>query len=112
MDEVFLTAAAEKSHTYKEYEYLEFDKKAIKQSSNIFTTVDPDLIELENSDTDQDEEKEALEPEIDELIRRLKNGKCVKASEHMVEAVKKQKIEDEKAEKEQKTEVTLKSNIN
>jgi hypothetical protein len=52
MDEVFLTAAAEKSHTYKEYEYLEFDKKAIKQSSNIFTTVDPDLIELENSDTD------------------------------------------------------------
>jgi len=52
MDEVFLTAAAEKSHTYVEYEYTEFDKKAIKQSSNIFTCVDPDTIELVDSDSD------------------------------------------------------------
>lgn len=111
MDEVFLTAAAEKSHTYVEYEYTEFDKKAIKQSSNIFTTVDPDTIELVDSDSDQDEEKKPLEPEEDELIRRLKNGNCVKASEHMAEAIKKQKIEDEKEEKKQKTEVTLKADI-
>ena len=52
MDEVLFKANKAKSHTYKEYEYLEYDRKAIKQSSNMFTTIDPELEELENSDSD------------------------------------------------------------
>ena len=30
MDEVYVKANGEKSHTFKEYEYLEYDRKAIK----------------------------------------------------------------------------------
>ena len=41
-----------------------------------------------NSDSDQDEDKKPLEPEEDELIRRLKFEKLEEASKHMVEAVK------------------------
>jgi hypothetical protein len=84
MDEVFLKANKEKSHTWKEPEYLEFDKKAIKQSSNIFTK-DPELDEkLEDSDSDKDEDKKPLESEEDELIRRLKFIKLASASDHLV----------------------------
>jgi len=68
--------------------YLEYDRKAIKQSSNIFTTGDPELEELVDSESDLDEEKKPLEPEEDELMRRLKNIKLNAASEHMKEAIK------------------------
>jgi len=109
MDEVFMTANKEKSHTYKEYEYLEYDRKAIKQSSNMFTTVDPELVELEDSDSDKDEDKVKLESDEDELIRRLKFVKLTAASEHLVKAVKIQKEKDDIKLKENR--VTLKASV-
>jgi hypothetical protein len=93
MDEVFIKAEKEKSHTFKQYEYLEFDKKAIKQSSNILTP-DPEINGGDNSDSDKDEEKKPLESDEDELVRRLKFAKLNKASEHLVEALKLKKIEE------------------
>ena len=109
MDEVFLKANQAKSHTYKEYEYLEYDRKAIKQSSNIFTTKDPELEELENSDSDQDVDKKPLESDEDELVRRLKLIKLAIASDHLVKATKEKK--DLEAEKEKKAKVTIKADF-
>ena len=54
----------------------------------MFTTGDPELEELVDSESDQDEEKKPLEPEEDELMRRLKNIKLNAASEHMKQAIK------------------------
>ena len=108
MDEVFIKAEKEKSHTWKEYEYLEFDKMAIKQSSNILTP-DPVLGSGENSDSDQDEDKKPLETDEEELIRRLKFVKLKKAAKHLVEAQKVKKIEDKEKEEKEEKRVTLKS---
>ena len=57
----------------------------------MFKTEDPDEIELENSDTDDDESKPKIEKDGEELVRRLKNAKLESASNLLFEELERRK---------------------